>query len=112
MKFEFSWPPQSRNFLTSCKEETALSIGIRTPNLQVNHSSQRHHCGLRSSDNQGMLTFILKGEVSVRLTCLPLRLGQGCFENENKILSLSWNSWFLISKYKDVNRTDTSPLQN
>ena len=38
-------------------------------------------------------------------------LGLGCFENEKKIISVSWNSWFLTSKYKEVSRCDTLPFR-
>ena len=49
---------------------------------------------------QGMLTLILKGEVSVMLTSSSLPVRTRLFWKWKKKFSSSWNSCFLTSKYK------------
>ena len=60
---------------------------------------------------QGMLTLILKGEVSVQLTSSSLLVRIRLFWKWKKFPSLSWCSWFLTSKEEEVSRTDTSPFR-
>ena len=55
---------------------------------------------------QGILTIILKGEVSVRQTSLSLLVRIRLKKNA----SFSWFSWFLTSRYEEVSRTNTSPF--
>ena len=61
--------------------------------------------------NQGTLSLILKGEASEQWTSSSLPVRTRLFWKWKKNFSLSWNSWFLTSKYKEVNRIDTSPFR-
>ena len=63
-----------------------------------------------SYGDQGTLTLILKGEVSVRLTSLSLLVRTRLFWNWKKCF-MQRCSWFLTSEEKEVSRADTSPFR-
>ena len=60
---------------------------------------------------QGTLTFILKGEVSVRLTTLSLLVWNQLFQKKLGFFFHFQNNLVLISKDEEVNCPDPSPFR-